>query len=86
VSADSTSAIDLFLSRLSDVESSDGCWQATCPVCGCKRPGLRVVPGEGGFCRFRCYAPKSCRPADVLEALGLRWSDLDPHSYPRCVA
>ena len=73
-----STALDFFLRRLEGVVADEGCWQATCPACGSERPGLRVYPGEGGFVRFRCYADASCRSADVLAAMNLRWSDLDP--------
>jgi hypothetical protein len=47
-----------------------------CPAHQDKRPSLAVRERDDGVLLIRCHA--GCPSSDVLDALGLSWSDLYP--------
>ena len=49
-------------------------WVAKCPSHKDKTPSLSLTYGRNGRVLMHCFG--GCRPADVINALGLKWSDL----------
>jgi hypothetical protein len=49
-------------------------WQARCPGHEDRHPSLAVAIGRDGRVLIRCWS--GCTTVRVLDALGLRWSDL----------
>ena len=63
------------LERLEGVAGT-GPWMARCPAHRDLTPSLRVTETEAGAVLLHCHA--GCGAADVLESVGLRFSDLYP--------
>jgi putative DNA primase/helicase len=53
-----------------------GGWQARCPAHDDLRPSLSLNEGRDGRALLKCWA--GCETNAVLQALGLRWTDLFP--------
>jgi hypothetical protein len=69
------SAYDTFISALESYgcESADGkMWQ--CPAHDDRQASLSIAPGEDDKALVYCHA--GCRTEDVVDALGLTWTDL----------
>lgn len=49
-------------------------WQARCPAHDDRRPSLAIALGRDGRVLIQCWS--GCATGQVLEALGLGWSDL----------
>lgn len=63
------------LGRFVDVtEEGDGGYLALCPAHGDSRPSLRIWRGDDLKVRLTCRA--GCATSAVIQAAGLRWSDL----------
>jgi len=67
-------AVQRVLERLGGVERTRRGWRALCPSHSDHHPSLDVSEGHDGRALLTCRA--GCRTLDILEALGLRWSDL----------
>ena len=64
-----------FLSRLDKVKPiGKDRWKACCPAHNDRSPSLYVAVGREDRILVDCKA--GCRPAEVVSAMGLRWSDL----------
>ena len=69
--------IDLFLDRLDGRVRRNGIgYSARCPAHEDRSPSLSFREGEDGRVLLECFA--GCPPSDVLDALGLTWTDLFP--------
>ena len=66
--------VTLVLERLHGVHRTRRGWRALCPSHSDHHPSLDVSEGHDGRALLTCRA--GCRTLDVLDALGLRWSDL----------
>lgn len=67
--------IDFFLSKLDGVrQTGKDKYIARCPAHKDKSPSLSVLRGENGRIVLHCFA--SCSVQDIVNALGLRVSDL----------
>lgn len=80
--------IDALLARLDKVkQTGSGQYQACCPAHDDKAPSLGVREVDGKIL-INCLA--GCYPQDVLDSVGLKWSDLfsDPYqaAYQSAVA
>jgi hypothetical protein len=62
------------LAGLPDAREHDGGWRAKCPAHDDDRPSLSVREGDDGRALIHCHA--GCTVEAVVEALGLRMSDL----------
>ena len=62
------------LNRLEVVSETGSGWQALCPAHDDHSPSLHVAEGEDGRCLLHCFA--GCRTESVVDALGLKMSDL----------
>ena len=87
--------VDRLLSRLEGVHPNGEGYKARCPVPahgkgeGDRNPSLSIGTGElDGTVLLKCFA--GCSKQDVLDAVGLSWSDLSPstngHSKGRKIA
>ena len=72
--------IDEFLARLEKVRKSGNGWLACCPAHEDRSPSLAVAIGHSGGIVVKCFA--ECSPESVVDALGLRLSDLMPERLP----
>ena len=72
--------IDEFLARLEKVRKSGNGWLACCPAHEDRSPSLAVTIGHSGGIVVKCFA--ECSPESVVDALGLRLSDLMPERLP----
>lgn len=69
--------IGLVLSKLPDAtQTHPGKWMATCPAHDDKNPSLSIDDGDDGQALVYCHS--GCSQGDVLDALGLRASQLFP--------
>jgi hypothetical protein len=69
------SAITKVLDRVAGVkQSAPGRWMARCPAHEDKSPSLSIREMEDGRVLINCFA--GCGACDVLDAIGLRMSDL----------
>ena len=67
------------LSRLEKVkETGSGRWLACCPAHGDKSPSLSIKEAQDGRLLIHCFA--GCGAVDILESIGLNFSDLYPAS------
>lgn len=74
--------IDTLLHRLDKVkQTGTGKYMACCPAHYDKSPSLSIKEADSGKVLIHCFA--GCHYADVLDAVGLRPSDLFPDSLPR---
>ena len=77
--------VDRLLDRLDNGRrTGPGRWIARCPAHEDHRPSLSVREGDDGRVLLYCFA--GCGAIDVIEALGLDWSDLFPErldTYPQ---
>lgn len=72
---------ELMLSRLDKVKrTGTGRWQARCPAHDDKGPSLSIRELDDGRVLLHCFA--ACGTSDVLEAVGLEFSDLFPEKPP----
>ncbi len=62
-----------FIPLLSQVSPNSRGWKARCPAHDDHSPSLSVKEGERGLL-LKCWA--GCRAADIVQALGLKLSDL----------
>lgn len=70
-------AAELLLSRLERVrKTGSGRWVARCPAHEDREPSLSVRECDDGTVLIKCFA--GCGATDVVEAAGLRLSDLFP--------
>jgi hypothetical protein len=67
---------ELLLSKLPDSKRSGSGWQARCPAHDDRRPSLSIAEGDDGRALVKCHA--GCETRAVVEALGLKLSDLMP--------
>ena len=65
-----------FLNRFEGVQESGGGWVARCPAHGDDNPSLSIARGEDGRWLLHCHA--GCTAQAVVEAVGLKMSDLMP--------
>lgn len=65
-----------FLGRFEGVQQSGGGWVARCPAHGDDNPSLSIARGEDGRWLVHCHA--GCTAQAVVDAVGLRMSDLMP--------
>ena len=65
-----------FLGRFEGVQQSGGGWVARCPAHGDDNPSLSIARGEDGRWLLHCHA--GCTAQAVVEAVGLKMSDLMP--------
>ena len=77
-------SIDALISRLDGVkETSPGKYLSRCPAHDDRSPSLAIKDGDDGRVLIHCFA--GCDVENVLDALGLSFSDLMPqrlgHSY-----
>ena len=63
------------LQRLEGVQKSGAGWRARCPSCGGASGKLSIAESEGKVL-LHCFG--GCRALEVLEAVGLGWSDIMP--------
>ncbi len=68
--------INEFLGRLESVTQVSGGWMARCPAHGDSNPSLSVSEGSDGRILVKCHA--GCETQAVVEAMGLKMSDLMP--------
>ena len=69
--------VDLFIDRLDGrIRRSGGGYTAQCPAHEDRSPSLSFREGDDGRVLFHCFA--GCAARDVLDALGLTWTDLFP--------
>jgi len=68
--------VERVLQLLEGVKRSGKGWRARCPACGGKSEKLTIAEGDDGRALIHCFAC-SDTPA-ILEALGLRLSDVMP--------
>lgn len=69
------------LQRLELVQKAGSGWRARCPACGGKSRKLSVAASEG---RVLVHCFGGCDAATVLDAVGLRWSDImPPRTWPQ---
>lgn len=66
--------ISNLLTHLSGVRSAGRGWIARCPSHEDGSPSLSIAQGHNGKVLLKCHA--GCPTEDVLNAMGLRWSDL----------
>lgn len=72
--------VNELLSRLDKVrQNRPGEWSARCPAHADKSPSLSIKE-NGGYTLIHCFG--GCEPADVIEKLGLTFSDLFPERLP----
>ena len=69
-----TPALERLLARLRDVHATPMGFAARCPAHNDRNPSLSIARGADGRLLLHCWA--GCKTADILAALGLRWSDL----------
>lgn len=73
------------LSRLGGVRGRNGSWSAKCPAHDDRTPSLSVKETPDGRILVHCFG--GCGAVEVLEALGLKLTDLFPeplaHHMPR---
>ena len=60
--------------RFNAVPNGPGKWKARCPIHGDENPSLTISPGENGKILVGCLV--GCETADILRAVGLKFSDL----------
>ena len=76
--------VDRVLDQLDDAgRTGPASWKARCPAHKDRRPSLSIREGDDGRVLLYCFA--GCGAIDVLDALGLDWSDLYPErldTYP----
>jgi hypothetical protein len=71
----------LLLSRLHNVKRTGlGIWVACCPAHDDKHPSLQITEKQEGIVLIHCFA--GCGAAEVLDAVGLEFSDLFPPKLP----
>jgi hypothetical protein len=68
--------VELLLSKLPDAKRNGQGWQARCPGHDDRRPSLSIAEGDDGRALMNCHA--GCEPQAIVEALGLKLSDLMP--------
>ena len=68
------------LQRLDGVHGSGTQYVARCPVHGDSKPSLSIGQGQDGRILLKCHA--GCDTADILDALGLKASDLFAETTP----
>ncbi len=69
--------VQVLLSRLDKVHSrGQNKWQARCPSHPDKNPSLSIMETSDGRVLIHCHA--GCGAADVLESVGLSFSDVQP--------
>lgn len=66
---------DVLLHRLDGVQRAGTGWRARCPACEGRSRKLSIAESDGRVL-IHCFG--GCAAADVLAAVGLRWSDLRP--------
>ena len=66
--------VEVVLGRLQGVKRSASGWTAHCPAHDDKNPSLSIGEGDDNRALLHCFA--GCALEDVLDALGLRMSDL----------
>ncbi len=59
----------------------EGAWVAVCPSHDDRTPSLRITEKEDGRLLVHCFV--GCETKDVLDALGLDFTDLFPESVKR---
>jgi len=70
-----SSTVNALLDRLEGLQRSGNGWRARCPACGGRSRKLSIAERDGRVL-VHCF---DCSDAGaVLEAVGLRWSDLQP--------
>ena len=68
------------LQRLERVQKSGNGWRARCPACGGTSPKVTITERDGKVL-LHCFG--GCKAIEVLEAVGLGWSDImPPRSWP----
>lgn len=65
--------IDALLSRLEKVRKAGDGFVACCPAHQDKSPSMSVTERNGRVL-IHCFA--GCEPQDIIEAVGLKWTDL----------
>ena len=68
--------IEALLEKLDKVTGRDGTWTARCPAHDDTMPSLSIAETADKRILIHCHA--GCDPAAVLEAVGMRLSDLFP--------
>lgn len=68
------SVVDNLLGRLERVRRNGAGWMARCPAHEDANASLSVSEGDDGRALIHCHA--GCKPASVVQALGLRMADL----------
>lgn len=75
-----TASADPLLHRLYGVKEAGTGWRARCPACEGRSRKLSIAESDG---RVLVHCFGGCAAADVLAAVGLKWSDLHPpRSWP----
>jgi hypothetical protein len=70
-------SIDNLLSRLDKVKKTgNGNWLACCPAHDDKTPSMAIKEDANGRILIHCFP--GCQSIDILEAVGLKFSDLFP--------
>ena len=73
--------VEDLVARLEKVrKSGERSWSARCPSHADKGPSLRVTDKDGAIL-IHCFA--GCAPNEVVQAIGLKLSDLFPPRNPR---
>jgi hypothetical protein len=72
--------VDALLERLQDVRRSQRGWIARCPAHDDRRPSLAI--DQGADARILLHDRAGCRTDEILQALGLQFSDLFGHARP----
>lgn len=68
-----------FLSRLKGVKPYNGYYMAMCPVHNTKDSSMSVKQGDDGKIVLHCHG--GCKPEDIVDAMGLKMSDLFPDQH-----
>ncbi len=68
-------APEVLLSRLEGVQKAGRGHRARCPACGGTSRKLSITEADGRVL-IHCFG--GCETIDVLHAVGLRWSDIQP--------
>ncbi len=72
--------VEDLLTHLQKVRRSGNGWLACCPAHDDRSPSLSVAVGNLGGIVLRCHA--ECSNESIVDALGLRMSDLMPERLP----
>jgi DNA primase len=66
--------VENLLNRLDKVKRTPRGWKARCPTHKDPEPSLHIKIGDSGKILLFCFG--GCNSTDVIESIGLKWSDL----------